>query len=109
VVYDTHLAERIRECLDGGVGIEERQMFGGLAFLLEGNMSVGVIGDALMVRVGKEHHDALVDLPGARIMDFTGRPMRGWLVVGGDAIRDDDDLAVWVERGTAFASTLSPK
>jgi TfoX/Sxy family transcriptional regulator of competence genes len=106
MTYDENLAERIRACLDGVAGIEEKKMFGGLAFLLDGNMSVGVIKDELMVRVGKDDHEEFAQLPGARIMDFTRRQMKGWLVVGGVGIADDGDLASWVYRGTDFASTL---
>lgn len=109
MAYDESLAERIRGCLDGVAGIEETKMFGGLSFLLNGNMAVGVIKDELMVRVGRDEHDALVELPGARIMDFTGREMKGWLVVGGPGIADDDSLAAWVERGAEYAATLPEK
>jgi TfoX/Sxy family transcriptional regulator of competence genes len=109
MAYDEGLAERIRSYLDGVAGIEEKKMFGGLAFLLDGNMAVGVIKDELMVRVGKEDHDDLVDLPGARIMDFTGREMKGWLVVGGSGIASEANLASWVDRGTAFVATLPKK
>lgn len=109
MAYDEKLAERIRNCLEGVAGIEEKKMFGGLSFLLDGNMSVGVINDELMVRVGKDVHDELVELPGARIMDFTGRPMKGWLVVGGAGIADDGSLAAWVDRGTDYASNLPRK
>lgn len=84
-------------------------MFGGLSFLLNGNMAVGVIKDELMTRVGPAAFDELVDLPGARIMDFTGRPMKGWIVVGAEGIDDDGSLSEWVERGTDFAATLPQK
>ena len=109
MAFDEALAERIRACLDGLAGIEEKKMFGGLSFLLNGNMSVGVIKDELMVRVGPDAFEAAVELPGARIMDFTGRPMKGWLVVGGMAIEDDGSLAGWVDRGTSFAGSLPEK
>jgi len=109
MAFDIALAERVRAYLDGVANIEERQMFGGLAFLLEGNMAVGVIGDELMVRVGKASHDELVAQPWSRIMDFTGREMKGWLVIGGPGIDDDGDLAAWVERGIDFAATLPAK
>lgn len=109
MAYDEALAERIRGHLAGTPGVEEKKMFGGLSFLLNGNMSVGVIKNEMMVRVGPDAFDETVRLPGARIMDFTGRPMKGWLVVGGAAIATDDALAEWVERGTAFAATLPGK
>lgn len=109
MAYDETLADRIRGCLDGLAGIEEKQMFGGLSFLLNGNMAVGVIKDELMTRVGPDAFDELVELPGARIMDFTGRPMKGWIIVGEVGISDDESLLEWVERGTDFAATLPEK
>jgi hypothetical protein len=84
-------------------------MFGGISFLLNGNMAVGVHADELMVRVGKEAHDQTVELPGARIFDLSGRPMRGWLVVGPDGLETESDLDAWIDRGRAYAETLPPK
>ena len=109
MAYSEELAERIRGHLEGNPNIEEKAMFGGLTFLLNGNMSVGIIGDELMVRVGKESHDEVVALPGTRIMDFTGRPMKGWVVVTTSAIKKEDSLGEWVERGVGFASSLPAK
>ncbi len=109
MAYDEGLAQRIRDRLASTGGITERAMFGGLSFLLNGNMAVGVVGEELCVRVGKDRHDALLAEPGARVMDFTGKPMRGWLFVGTDGCEADDDLAAWVGRGVAFAGSLPPK
>ncbi len=109
MAYDEGLAERIRDHLGDTPGITEKPMFGGLSFLLHGNMSVGIVGEELCVRVGKERHDELVSEPGARIMDFTGRPMQGWLFVAPEGFDDDADLAVWVSRGLDFAASLPPK
>lgn len=114
MAYDEGLAERIRDLFDRGVvevGTEltERKMFGGLAFMLGGNMACGVIGDELMVRVGPDAWEAAVAEPHAREMDFTGKPMRGMVYVGLDGIAEDDDLAGWVGRGIAFAASLPPK
>ncbi len=81
-------------------------MFGGLAFLYRGHMAVGVTGDD---RVGPEATDAALARPGARIFDMTGRPMRGWVVVEGTAVAEDDALGTWVEEGRAFAAGLPPK
>jgi len=77
--------------------------------LVAGNMCVGIVGDELMVRVGPEAYDAALELPHARPMDFTGRPMRGMLYVAEAGLRDDDELGHWVERGVAFAAALPPK
>ena len=104
MAYDEVLAERVRELC----GLPDKRMFGGIAFLLSGNMAVGVHGDDLIVRVSREDHEALVAEPGARPFDMTGRPMAGWLLVSGEVL-DDDVLATWVRRGTAFAESLPPK
>jgi hypothetical protein len=109
MAYDDGLAAAVRARIGTRPGISEREMFGGLAFLLHGNMAVGVSGDELMVRVGKDGHDEAIALPGARLFDMTGRPMRGWLLVGAEGIATDDDLGAWVERGVAYAATLPPK
>ena len=109
MAYDEHLAERLRDHLAGVPDVSEKQMFGGLSFLVGGNMAVGIIGDELCVRVGKENHDEAMAQAGARIMDFTGRPMQGWIMVGTDGIAEDAELAGWVERGVGFASSLPPK
>ena len=104
MAFDEVLGDRVRELC----GLPEKRMFGGLAFLLDGNMAVGVIGDDLIVRLSKEEHAAALSEPGARPFDMTGRPMAGWLVVAGDVL-DDDVLESWVRRGVAFAETLPPK
>ncbi|MFI2205441.1 TfoX/Sxy family protein [Streptomyces sp. NPDC020192] len=109
MAYDEGLAERIRERLGGDPGITEKRMFGGIAFLHHGNMAVGVTGDDLMVRVGPDATDAALARPGARLFDMTGRPMRGWVVVAGDAVTEDTELAGWIEEGRAFAASLPPK
>lgn len=109
MAYDEGLAERIRAALDGTAEVSERKMFGGLAFMVDNNMACGVLDDELMVRVGPDGYDHALARPGAREMDFTGRPMTGMVMVSGDAIAEDDDLAGWVERGAAFAGSLPPK
>ena len=108
MAYDEALAERIRDGLHGAAGITEKKMFGGLAFLTDGNITVGVTGDDLMVRIDPDETDAALAEPGARRFDMTGRPMRGWIVVAGDAL-DDDVLGSWIERARAFVATLPPK
>lgn len=105
--YDLALADRIRRRIGDRPDLTEKAMFGGLAFLIEGRMSVGVAGEELMVRVGKEAHDAFVARPGARIMDFTSRPMRGWIAVSREGFTADADLDAWIDQGVACAKAAS--
>jgi TfoX/Sxy family transcriptional regulator of competence genes len=109
VAYDENLAERIRTMLGSVSAVSERKMFGGIAFMVSGNMACGVIGDELMVRVGPDGHDDALSEPHVRIMDFTHRPIRGMVYVGVPAITSDTDLERWVTRGTTFAQSLPPK
>jgi len=107
--YDEGLAQRIREIVEDDPRISEKHMFGGIAFMANGNMAVGIIRDELMVRVGPEAHDAAVALPHARMMDFTGRPMRGFVQVAPAGFEDDADLRAWIARGVSFAVTQQKK
>jgi TfoX/Sxy family transcriptional regulator of competence genes len=109
MAYDEGLATRVREELGDQPGLTEKQMFGGLAFLLNGNMACGVRGNDLIVRVAADTADAALEEPGARPFDLTGRPMKGWLQVAADGHAEDDDLRRWVGRGLAYASSLPPK
>ncbi|MDC0766993.1 TfoX/Sxy family protein [Streptomyces sp. HD] len=109
MAYDEGLAQRVRERLGADSGVSEKQMFGGIAFLLHGNMAVGVSGDDLMVRVGPDGTDAALARPGTRIFDMTGRPMRGWILVAGDSLMDDAVLGAWIDEGYGFAAGLPPK
>ena len=109
MAYDEGLAQRIREHLEGRDGVSERKMFGGVAFMLSGNMCCGVVDDELMVRVGPEGYEGALAQPHAREMDFTGRPMRGMVYVGTAGVAEDDDLAGWIGRGETFAGALPPK
>jgi len=84
-------------------------MFGGLAFLVHGNMACGVRGDDLIVRIAAEEADATLAEPGAGPFGLTGRPMEGWLLVDPDGHAEDEDLRRWVERDLAYASSLPPK
>ena len=104
--YDEGLAQRVREMLEERSDVSEKRMFGGLAFLLGGHMCVGIVRDELMVRVGKDAYEKAIRLPHARKMDFTGRPMKGFVYVGHEGFASDDDLGRWVARGVAFASAL---
>jgi TfoX/Sxy family transcriptional regulator of competence genes len=109
VAYDLEVAEHLRELLAGEPDVVEKRMFGGLAFLVQGNMACGVRGDDLMVRVAADTAEALLAEPGARPADMAGRPMKGWLLVGPEGHAEDDDLRRWVGRGVAHASSLPPK
>ena len=109
MAYDEGLAQRIREALADADGLSERRMFGGIAFMLHGNMAVGISGDELMVRVGPESYDEALAQPHARVFDMTGRVMRGWVVVAAEGIADDAALGEWVRQGANYARSLPPK
>ena len=109
MAYDEHLAQRVREQLAPQPGLAEKAMFGGVAFLLDGNMAVGLSGDELMVRVGPDRSDEALARPHTRPFDMTGRPMKGWILVASDALDGEPELADWVSEGVAFARSLPPK
>ena len=109
MAYDEELAERIRRALAGRQGVSEKKMFGGIAFMLRGNMCCGIVGDELMVRVGPGRFQEALAEPHARPMDFTGRPMRGMVYVTPEGCRTDKALKRWVEQGLNFAATLPAK
>ena len=110
MAYDEELAGRIRELIGGEPGLTEKQMFGGLAFLIGGNMAVAASGQGgLLVRVDPAESEALVDSSPARPMEMRGRQMRGWLRIDGEHLRTKRQLVAWVDRGVAFASSLPPK
>lgn len=106
---DEGLAQRIRERLEDQAGLSEKRMFGGVAFLVNGNMAVGVVKSELMVRVGPAAHAAALREPHARPMDFTKRPMKGFVFVSEEGCVDDRELGRWLERGVRFAASLPPK
>jgi hypothetical protein len=110
VPYDEDLAHRIRALVGTAPGISEKKMFGGLAFLVGGNMAIAASGQGgILVRVGPEQSDALVATTKATVAVMRGRPMTGWLRVGGDDVRTQRQLAKWVDLGTAFARSLPAK
>lgn len=109
MAYDEGLAQRIRERLQDQKGLTEREMFGGIAFMLYGNLAVGVTGDELMVRVGPDGYEEALARPGVSPFDMTGRPMRGWVVVSSETVQSEEDLVEWVERGVLFSLSLEPK
>ena len=107
--YDEGLAERIRGIVEEDPRIREKKMFGGLAFLVDGRMSVGIIRDELMVRVGPDAYEDALSRPHARPMDFTGRPMRGFVQVAPAGFEGDAGLSSWVALGIAYAETQPAK
>ena len=110
MAYDEELAKRIRTLLGDRAGLTEKKMFGGLAFLLGGNMAIAASGQGgILVRVDPEESDELVSRTPAEPMEMRGRQMAGWLRVDTADVDDDPALAEWVERGTAYAASLPPK
>lgn len=109
MAYDDGLAHRIRDLLGDDPAISERKMFGGLCFMCDGNMALGIVGSDLMVRVGPDAYEGALREPHAREMDFNGRPMRGMVYVAPDGVAEDDALGAWLARGIDFARSLPPK
>ena len=109
MVYDEDLAMRVREIVREREGVHEQKMFGGIAFMVGGNMAVGVNGSDLIVRVAPSDGEAALAEPHVRPMDFTGRPMKGWLFVGPGAVSNEEALRAWVDRGVGFAASLPKK
>ena len=108
--YDHELADRIRELVAGAEGVAEQRMFGGLAFLINGNMSVAASGQGgLLVRVNPEESDSLVDGKQVTPMVMRGQEMRGWLHVDTAAVAAADELEQWVDRGVSYARSLPAK
>jgi TfoX/Sxy family transcriptional regulator of competence genes len=104
--HDEGLAQRIRELLEECHDVSEKRMFGGVAFLVAGKMCVGVVRDDLMVRVGPDQYAAALRRPHARPMDFTGRPMKGFVFIAPDGVVSDHALRTWVECGLRFGCSL---
>ena len=109
MAYDEGLAERVRGVLDERLDVSEKKMFGGIAFMVRGHMCVGIVKDELMVRVGPEAYDELVRQPHVRRMDFTGRPIKGFVYVAAAGLDRDADLARWVGHGLRHAASLPAK
>jgi TfoX/Sxy family transcriptional regulator of competence genes len=109
VAFDEKLAERVRRLLNGERSLEEKRMFGGLAFMVNGHMCCGVLNKDLVLRVKPEDYEKAIARPHARPMDFTGRPMRGLLYVSPAGLRSARDLGAWVQRSLRFVSSLPPK
>lgn len=108
MAYDEGLAERVREVLrESRIAATEKKMFGGVAWLFGGSMGVGIVKEELMVRVGPAAHDDALTRPHARTMDFTGKPMRGYVFVKPAGFAADRDLERWVREGAQFARALA--
>jgi hypothetical protein len=106
VAYDEHLAERVRRAIARERGVVEKQMFGGLTFMVRGHMCCGVVGSELMLRVGPDRYEDALARPHAREMDFTGRSLKGMVYVGAKGVRDDASVRTWVAEAAAYVRTL---
>lgn len=109
MAYNLELAGRLREQMQGLPGLEEKKMFGGVGFLLNGNMACGVHGEGMIVRVNPELHASLMKKAHVKPFDMTGRPMKGWLVVEAEGCRTASQLKAWVKQGVDFALSLPPR
>jgi TfoX/Sxy family transcriptional regulator of competence genes len=110
MAYDEELADRIRTLLGDRAGLTEKKMFGGLGFMIDGNMAIAASGQGgILVRVDPEESDELVATTRAEPMEMRGKQMAGWLRVETSDVADDAVLGEWVERGTAYAGSLPPK
>jgi len=109
MAYDETLAERIRKALGKRKGLVAKQMFGGIAFLLNGNMCVGVHKDELIVRLDPDKTDAALTKPHTRLFDLSGRPMKGWILVAPKGIATAGQLGTWLTLAAEYAGALPPK
>jgi len=109
MAFDETLAARIRDALARRKNIEEKKMFGGICFLLNGNLLAGAWKDALIARLGPDEGEAALREPHVRAFDITGRPMRNWVLVEPEGVEDDDQLKAWIERATKFVRALPTK
>lgn len=109
MVYSVSLAARIRDALGKTRGVEEKKMFGGVGYLLNGNLLVGVWKNSLVVRLGPEQATAAIEEEHVTEFDITGRPMKGWVLVKPDGVENDEQLRGWIERAMKFVATLPKK
>lgn len=109
MAYDEGIAERLRELFARRPGVTEKKMFGGLAFMYRDHMLVGIIGESLMARVGPDAYAAALRRPFAQAMDFTGKPMKGYVYVAPAGYESDEDLKIWVDRCLDFNASLPAK
>jgi hypothetical protein len=109
MVYDEELEQRVQELLDDQPELVAKRMFGGVGFMVQGNMACGVHKDKLIVRVGPDSYEEALSRRHTREFDMTGRPMRGWVMVEPEGFASDSDLQAWVLQGVGFALSLPPK
>jgi TfoX/Sxy family transcriptional regulator of competence genes len=109
MAFSEALAQRVRDQLYPLTTAEEKKMFGGIAFMVYGNMTVGVIRDDLIVRVGLENYEAALDIDGTDLFQPTGKPMAGWITVAANGHQTDEDLKYWIEMALEFVKTLPAK
>lgn len=109
MAFDESLAARIRDALARRKNVEERKMFGGICFLLNGNLLVGVWKDSLIARLGPDEGEAALLEPHVKVFDITGKPMRNWVLVEPEGIEDDDQLQAWIDLATKFVRMLPRK
>ena len=108
MTYNDKLAKRIRSEF-GEIPFVEKKMFGGVGFLVHGNMACGVHKDNMIVRVGPDKHEVLLKKKYTRVFDITGRPMKGWLMIEPEGCKTSSQVGAWVKEGVEFALTLPPK
>jgi hypothetical protein len=109
MAYDEKLAERIRAKLQGKRGLTEKKMFGGVGFLINGNMACGVHKQEMIVRLDDKDSEAALQLAHVRLFDMTGRPMKGWIMVGPQGTASEKAVQAWVDKSVAYARSLPPK
>jgi TfoX/Sxy family transcriptional regulator of competence genes len=107
MAYDEKLADRIRNLLGASGEFDERKMFGGIAFMVDGHMCCGIVDQTLMLRVGAEGYEAALRRPHTRMMDFTGRPLKGFIYVDPPGLKTRPALAAWLNRGLTFIQDLN--
>ncbi len=109
MAYDEGLEQRIDSILDQQPGLEAKKMFGGIGYLIDGNMACGIHKNRLVVRLGPDLYASASNRPDVVEFDITGRPMKGWIMVMPDGIAEDEELNQWIKKGINFAATLPPK
>ena len=109
MAYDENLAQRINSHLTGIPGLVEKKMFGGVGFMINGNMACGVHASDLILRVDPDRYEQLLSQPHVRVFDMTGRPMKGWVLVAPGGYSSEEELESWIQQGVTFALTLPPK
>ncbi len=107
--YDEGTAQRVRDVMGNAPGLSERRMFGGISFMLDGNMCCGVVNTELVVRIGKDQYPDALRQPHVRPMDFTGRPLTGFVYVSPDGYDSETSLERWIHHSVSFVRTLPTK